>query len=44
MEYHQEFFSGDKARLVSGGEIVKVFSLRLSEKDGLELIAPLHRH
>ncbi|WP_156795812.1 hypothetical protein [Bradyrhizobium icense] len=44
MEYHQEFFWNDKARIVSGGEIVKVSSLGLREKDGLELIAPLHRH
>ncbi|WP_256441716.1 hypothetical protein [Bradyrhizobium sp. sGM-13] len=44
MEDHEEFFWNEKARQLSGGEIVKVSSLGLREKDGLELIAPLHRH
>ena len=39
MEFHQEFFWNDHARLVSGGEIVDVSDLGFSETDRLDLIA-----
>lgn len=39
MEFHQEFFWNDKARLVSGGKIADVSDLGFSEKDRLDLIA-----
>nr|WP_248114460.1 oleate hydratase [Bradyrhizobium sp. 2S1]MCK7672508.1 oleate hydratase [Bradyrhizobium sp. 2S1] len=39
MEFHQEFFWNDKARLVSGGQIVDVSDPGFSEKDRLDLIA-----
>ena len=38
MEFHQEFFWNDKARLISGGEIVDVSDLGFKEKDRLDLI------
>ncbi|MGY4403962.1 oleate hydratase [Bradyrhizobium sp. USDA 3315] len=37
-EFHQEFFWNDKARLVSGGQIVDVSDLGFSERDRLDLI------
>ncbi|MGY4403747.1 myosin-crossreactive antigen [Bradyrhizobium sp. USDA 3315] len=39
MEFHQEFFWNDKARLVSGGQIVDVSDLGFGERDRLDLIA-----
>ncbi|MCA6105072.1 oleate hydratase [Bradyrhizobium sp. WSM 4400] len=39
MEFHQDFFWNDKARLVSGGQIVDVSDLGFSERDRLDLIA-----
>ncbi|KRR17547.1 hypothetical protein CQ14_39925 [Bradyrhizobium lablabi] len=42
MEYHQEFFWHDTARLVSGGEIVKV--VRAKRERWVRAIAPLHSH
>jgi len=38
MEFHQEFFWNDKARLVSGGEIVDVADLGFRERDRLDLV------
>ncbi|MCP1850135.1 MULTISPECIES: oleate hydratase [unclassified Bradyrhizobium] len=38
-EFHQEFFWNDKARLVSGGQIVDVSDLGFSERDRLDLIS-----
>jgi myosin-crossreactive antigen len=38
MEFHQEFFWNDKARLVAGGEIVDVANLGFQEKDRLDLV------
>ncbi|MET3261494.1 myosin-crossreactive antigen [Bradyrhizobium japonicum] len=39
MEFHQEFFWNDRARLVSGGQIVDVSDLGFRERDRLDLIA-----
>jgi oleate hydratase len=39
MEFHQEFFWNDKARLVANGAVVDVSDLGFSEKDRLDLIA-----
>ncbi|MGM4954251.1 oleate hydratase [Bradyrhizobium barranii] len=39
MEFHQEFSWDDKARLISGGEIVDVSDLGFTEKDRLDLVA-----
>ncbi|WP_051335042.1 oleate hydratase [Bradyrhizobium sp. Ai1a-2] len=39
MDFHQEFFWNDKARLVYGGEIVDVSDLGVSKKDRLDLLA-----
>lgn len=38
MEFHQEFFWNDKARLVAGGEIVDVADLGFDERDRLDLV------
>ncbi len=38
MEFHQEFFWNDKARLVAGGKIVDVTDLGFNERDRLDLI------
>lgn len=38
MEFHQEFFWNDKARLVAEGQIVDVASLGFSERDRIDLI------
>jgi oleate hydratase len=38
MEFHQEFFWNDKARLVSNGAIVDVANLGFSERDRLDLV------
>jgi len=38
MEFHQEFFWNDKARLVANGEIVDVANLGFSERDRLDLV------
>lgn len=38
MEFHQEFFWNDKARLVSGGAIVDVGNLGFRERDRLALV------
>uniref|UniRef100_UPI001FCB5733 oleate hydratase n=1 Tax=Bradyrhizobium sp. Ai1a-2 TaxID=196490 RepID=UPI001FCB5733 len=39
MDFHQEFFWNDKARLVCGGEIVDVSDLGFNKKDRLDLLA-----
>ncbi|WP_283809337.1 hypothetical protein [Bradyrhizobium sp. LMTR 3] len=44
MKYHEEFFWMTRRAWFRAAEIVKVCSLGPREKDGLELIAPLHRH
>jgi oleate hydratase len=38
MEFHQEFFWHDKARLVANGEIIDVSNLGFNERDRLDLI------
>ncbi|MDR3713099.1 MAG: oleate hydratase [Puia sp.] len=38
MDFHQEFFWNDKARLVADGEIVNVSDLGFSERDRLDLV------
>jgi oleate hydratase len=38
MEFHQEFFWNDKARLVSNGAIVDVANLGFSERDRIDLV------
>ncbi|MFC6099986.1 oleate hydratase [Olivibacter domesticus] len=38
MEFHQEFFWNDKARLVANGEIVDVANLGFSERDRIDLV------
>lgn len=38
MEFHQEFFWNDKARLVAGGEIVDVANLGFHERDRIDLV------
>lgn len=38
MEFHQEFFWNDKARLVAAGEIVDVVDLGFHERDRLDLV------
>ncbi|WP_315836212.1 oleate hydratase [Bradyrhizobium prioriisuperbiae] len=38
MEFHQEFFWNDKARLVANGAIVDVADLGFSERDRLDLV------
>ncbi len=38
MEFHQEFFWNDKARLVSGGAIVDVANLGFRGRDRLDLV------
>lgn len=39
MEFHQEFFWNDKARLVANGAIVDVANLGFSERDRIDLVA-----
>jgi oleate hydratase len=38
MEFHQEFFWNDKARLVANGQIVDVANLGFSERDRIDLV------
>jgi len=38
MEFHQDFFWNDKARLVAGGEVVDVANLGFEERDRLDLV------
>lgn len=38
MEFHQEFFWNDKARLVANGKIVDVANLGFSERDRIDLV------
>lgn len=38
MEFHQEFFWNDKARLVAGGEIIDVTDLGFKERDRVDLV------
>lgn len=38
MEFHQEFFWNDKARLVANGQIIDVANLGFSERDRIDLV------